>query len=141
MVSQSRQLGIHMIPGMIGPDLFGIPPPQFVLASEDYCAQVLASICDGALQHYAEDTGLLVNYRELPSAVWTTILPHLGVACSEDDRARMMQAACYDAKSPYFEFAADSADKQEEASDAVRAAAATRLGERYDRLETLRLRR
>ncbi|HEX4555088.1 MAG TPA: hypothetical protein VH249_13935 [Xanthobacteraceae bacterium] len=141
MVSQRRQPGVHMVPGMVGPDLFGVPAPQFVLASEDYHAQILARICDGALQHYADDTGLLVNYRELPSAVWTSILPHLGVACSDDDRARMAQAARRDAKSPKFEFAADSADKQEEASDAIRAAAATRLGERYDRLEALRLRR
>ena len=83
--------------------------------------------------------GLLVNYRELPSAVWTTILPHLGVSCSEEDRALMMQAARYDAKSPYFEFAADSHDKQEKATDAIRAAAAARLAGSYGRLEALRM--
>jgi len=139
MVSQSRQRGIHTIPGMIGPDLFGLPPPQFALASEDYCAQVLGKICDGALQHYAEDMGLLVNYRELPSAVWTNIMPHLGVTGSEEDRALMMQAARYDAKSPYFEFAADSHDKQAKATDAIRAAAAARLACLYGRLEALRM--
>jgi hypothetical protein len=141
LVSQIRRRGIHMIPGMIGPDLFGIAPPQAVVAPEDYCAQVLGKICDGALRHAAEDAALLVDYRQLPSAVWTAIMPHLGMTCSDDDRALMTQAARYDAKNPYFEFAADSAAKRDAATAAIRAAAATRLGERYDRLEALRARR
>jgi hypothetical protein len=141
LVSQIRQRGIHMIPGMIGPDLFDIAPPQDASAPEDYCAQVLGRICDGALDHCAEHTALLVNYRQLPSAVWTAIMPHVGVTCSDEDRALMTQAARYDAKSPHFEFAADSAAKQAAATAAIRAAAATRLGERYDRLEALRARR
>jgi hypothetical protein len=112
-----------------------------VAAPEDYCAQVLGKICDGALRHAAEDAALLVDYRQLPSAVWTAIMPHLGMTCSDDDRALMTQAARYDAKNPYFEFAADSAAKRDAATAAIRAAAATRLGERYDRLEALRARR
>ena len=82
---------------------------------------------------------LLVNYRELPEAVEKSILPHFGVASDEADRATMAAAARYDAKTPGFEFAPDSEQKQRAATAATRAAAAERLGDIYSRLEALRL--
>ena len=81
---------------------------------------------------------MLVNYRQLPEAVWTAILPHFGVACSADDRAVMAAAARYDAKTPGIEFAADSTTKQQGASEATRQAAERWLGDLYRRLEALR---
>jgi hypothetical protein len=137
LVSQLRQHGMHMVPGMVDPDLFGFGASQATLAPEKYCAQVLERICDGVLRQYAPDTALLVNYRQLPAALWTGVLPHFGVPCSNGDRAAMVEAARYDAKNPYQAFSADSAAKQEVATDAIRSAAAG-LGGQFARLEALR---
>ena len=84
---------------------------------------MLAAICAPVLTHRA-DGGLVVDYRELPQALWTKILPHFGVDCSDRDRAAMVEAARLDAKSPCFAFAPDSEAKQQAASASVRAAAA-----------------
>jgi hypothetical protein len=80
----------------------------------------------------------LVNYRELPQALFTAILPHFGVACGEADRAAMIEATHYDAKVPGMTFAPDSEAKQRGASAATRAAAERWLRDPYGRLEALR---
>jgi hypothetical protein len=142
LVSQVRMPGTQMIPGIIGPDLFGIEAAHAPPRSEDYYARVLAKVCEPVLRHYSgapEGGGLLVDYRELPSALWTTIMPHFGVPVSDLDRAAMAEAARHDAKAPGFEFAADSNAKQQAATEATRAAADHWLGDLYRRLEALRL--
>jgi len=141
LVSQIRQPGIHTVLGLIDPDAFGIDASLAPPAPEDYRALVLAAICDGVLQHGGADEALFINYRQLPSAAWTAMMPHFGLPCSDDDRALMAQAARYDAKKPYSEFVDDGDAKHRAATPAVRAAAAARLGERYDRLESLRVAR
>jgi hypothetical protein len=137
MVSQLQMPGMQMLPGGIGPQLYGIERSYGAEMAEDYYAQILAKVCEPVVRHIS-DGGLLVNYRQLPEAVWTAMLPHFGVACSAGERAMMAAAARYDAKTPGIEFAADSAAKQEGASAATRHAADRWLGDLYRRLETLR---
>jgi hypothetical protein len=81
---------------------------------------------------------LVVNYRRLPKALWTTIMPYFGAECSGGDRVAMTEAR-YDAKTPSFEFTPDAAGKQREATASTRSVADGRLGEIYRRLEALRL--
>jgi hypothetical protein len=90
------------------------------------------------MAHYAAGGGLLVNYRQLPDALFTAILPHFGVECGAADRAAMAEAARFDAKTPSFEFEPDSGAKQRVATPVARAAAERWLGELYRRLEALR---
>src|SRR5262249_17816023 len=104
----------------------------------DSIARVLASACVPVARHYRDGGGLLVNYCELPDAVWGRILPHFGVACSRSDRIAMAAAARYDAKTPTFVFAPDGAAKQHAATAATRAAADKHLRPIYRRLEALR---
>jgi hypothetical protein len=137
MVSQLRMPGAHMLPHGVGPTFHAIERSYGPGMAEDYFAQVLGKICEPAVQHLGEG-GLLVNYRELPEAVFSTILPHFGVAPGAADRAAMMAATRFDAKVPAFDFAADSAAKQQAASPAARAAAERWLGGLYGRLEALR---
>jgi hypothetical protein len=137
MVSQRKMPGMQMIPGALGPELFGIAPSYD--RPDDYCARVLARICEPIVQQHGQGGALLVNYRELPEAVWTRILPHFGVAASEEDRTTMAAAARYDAKTPSFEFTPDAEAKQRAATAATRAAAGERLDDIYGRLEALRL--
>src|SRR2546430_1503974 len=77
---------------------------------------------------------LVVNYRQLPEALWTTIMPYFGAECSDGDRVAMTEAARHDAKTPSFEFTPDAAGKQREATASTRSVADERLGEIYRRL-------
>jgi hypothetical protein len=138
MVSQLRIPGSQMLPHGIGPNFHGIERSYGPGTAEDYYAQVLAKICEPALQHCDEGGGLLVNYRELPEAVFSTILPHFGVTCGAADRVAMMEAAGFDAKAPGFAFSPDSAAKRQQASPAARAAAERWLGDLYGRFEASR---
>jgi hypothetical protein len=138
IVSQLRMPGAHMLPHGVGPSFHSVARAYGPGTAEDYYAQVLAKICEPALAHFGEGGGLPVNYRDLPDAVFSTILPHFGVASSDADRAAMTAAARFDAKAPGFAFASDSAAKQQAASPAARAAAERWLGEAYNRLEASR---
>lgn len=139
LVSQLRMPGMQMIPGVLGADVLGIEPASGMPKPEDHCARVLAKICVPVLQNHSSGAALLVNYPQLPQALWTAIMPHFGVPCSERDRVTMSEAARYDAKTPSFEFSSDSLAKQHEATTAVRAVADQRLGDLYRRLEALRV--
>jgi hypothetical protein len=138
LVSQLRIPGTQMIPGGLGPDLYGLHRSYGPGTTEDYYAQVLAKVAEPAVAHYAAGGGLLVNYNQLPDALFTAILPHFGVPCGEADRVAMTEAARYDAKSPGFEFEADSGSKQQAATPIARAATERWLGDIYRRLEVLR---
>jgi hypothetical protein len=138
LVSQLRMPGTQMIPGGVGPNLYGLERSYGPGSAEDYYAQVLAKVTEPAVAHYASGGGLLVNYRQLPDALFTAILPYFGVPCGEADRAAMAEAARYDAKTPTFEFEPDSGAKQQAATPTARAAADRWLGDLYRRLEVLR---
>jgi hypothetical protein len=137
LVSQRRLPGMQMVPGLISPEIFGIAPSYD--RPEDYCARVLASICAPVVHQHAMGNALLVNYRQLPEALWTTILPHFGVTASADERAAMIEVTKYDAKTPGFAFKPDAEEKQRQATATTRAVADERLADIYSRLEVLRL--
>jgi hypothetical protein len=136
LVSQLRMPGIQMIPGAVDNSLVELPrdgmPPR-----ETYSAQVLARICQPVLEHCSDQIAL-VNYRALPEALWTIIMPHFGLECSESERADMLKVARWNAKTPNFEFTADSETKQQEASANVKTAANEYLEPIYRRIEALR---
>jgi len=104
----------------------------------DPIAQALGAICRAALEAEAGGGGLLVNYDELPGALWSRILPHFGVAWFDDEREAMVAAAHFDAKAPWLQFVADALEKRQLAGDEVREACGRRLDEVYERLEALR---
>ncbi len=135
LVSQMRQRGIQMLPQMLSPRFFGLDD-QHDVSDEDYCARVLCAICSAAADH-AADGGRIVDYRDLPDALFATIMPHFGVTVSAAARAAMQQRATRDAKAPFQTFAADAAAKQRDASEPVRRAAARHLSEIHDRLSRL----
>ncbi len=137
LVSQMRQRGVQMVQQYFPPRLFGIEdtamPPD-----EEYCARVLGAICQAAIDHHGLGGGLLLDYRDLPAAVFTSLLPHFGVSCDETERETMRGVARLDAKSPITPFTADAAAKRREATEKVRRAADRHLAAIYRRLEELR---
>jgi hypothetical protein len=99
--------------------------PQFWEASPDpleTVARALGRICASAAANLG-DSAIAVDYRDLPAAAVTKILPHFGIDADADTRARMMRVAEQDAKSGRS-FASDAAAKQREASEGLRRLAA-----------------
>lgn len=138
MVSHVRRRGMQMVPSLVPPSTFGIDLPDGV-PNEDYCARVLAAVCEGALAHYDVGGGRLVDYHQMPEALFTTILPHFGLAASEGEIAAMRAATVRDAKAPEEAFTPDAQAKQQTATAAVREICERRLGAVYRRLEALRV--
>ena len=80
LASQMEQRGAETIPGVFPPGYFGMPPDSAVaLEPEEYCATVLAAICQAALRQHA-DGGMLINYSQPPEEVWSSISEFFGVA-------------------------------------------------------------
>jgi hypothetical protein len=138
LVSQMTLPGMQMVPGTLDIGLLGLKSADLVRSREDYCARVLAAVCEPVLRK-TNDKALLINYSDLPQAAWSAILPHFGIKSGESDHAVMQEAAKYDAKMPSFSFTPDSDTKQRTATAAIRMAAGARLGEIYRQLETVRL--
>jgi hypothetical protein len=137
MVSHLRRRGVQMVPSLVPPAILGIDLPGGV-PDEDYCARVLAAVCEGALRRFPAGGGRLVNYRQMPDALVTRILPHFGAAVSDAEADLMRAAAIRDAKAPEQAFAPDTLAKQDAASRAVRAICARRLEAIHQALEAMR---
>lgn len=139
LVSQLDHRGAHMVPGVIAPSLFGIEANTVTLIEpEEYCARVLAALCQAALEHHAKG-GLLVNYRQLPELVWTSMSEFFGVNYPAAEREIMERAAKLDSKNPTMAFRDDSEGKRRKASARVREAANEWLNPIYEKLEAARL--
>lgn len=140
LVSQIRQRGVQTVPGMIRPELFGIDFADAVqMPAAEYCAKVLATICQAALDRRRVDAGLLVNYDELPEAIWSKVPQHFRTEWTAAEREAMTEALKFDAKAPYFEFVPDAAEKRRQASEPILAAARRWLDPVYRELEALRI--
>lgn len=139
IVSHTRQRGAQMIPGVVKqilPELDLIDAVQ--MPPEEYCARVLARICESALMNLPNRNARIVNYTQLPEAVTSTISEHFRVDYSSADVERMKNAARFNAKTPQMNFAADSEEKKNEASGAARQAAEKWVNPLYGKLETMR---
>lgn len=136
LVSHLRRRGVQMIPELVPSARLGLDTPE--APDADYCAQVLAALCEAAARHYPADGGRLVNYTDLPEALLTKMLPHFGVTPSDDEGAAMRAAGARDAKAPDQGFVPDGEAKRREAGDDLRAICERRVGKAYRRLEALR---
>jgi hypothetical protein len=141
IVSHMWQTGAQMIPGTIGHLLPGLDILESAqMPREEYCALVLERICECVFEQIYKNRGraLLVNYRELPGAVMSTILDHFGVSYGAADLEKMSSAAKFDAKNPRSEFVADSEKKRAQANEAVWRAAG-KVAPLYEKLELARM--
>jgi hypothetical protein len=138
LVSQLAQRGAHMVPGGIEPAFFGMENEDvFAMRPEEYCARVLGSICEAALRHHQTSPGLMVDYRQLPDAMWTEIASFFGASVPVTDLEAYKRAATRDAKNPVLQFTGDSHAKRVTANDDVRAASDKWLAPLYERLQAV----
>lgn len=87
--SQMKQRNSVTIPGVFLPSALGLPADTAnALEPEEYCAAVLAALCRVPLQEHG-DGGMLINYSQLPEAVWTSMARLFGVDVSERDQERL----------------------------------------------------
>jgi hypothetical protein len=138
LVSQMRRRGRQTVPGVLPSQIVGFAPDEEGLGDVDHVARVLGRICEAATDARGLGGGMLVDYRELPRAVFDRILPHFGVEPDADERALMQAASGRDAKAPDTTFKSDSKQKRREADDATRAAAERRLAGVCARLKAIR---
>lgn len=140
MVSQHRQRGSQMVPGLVDPQRFGLDP-AFVaqMSLDEYCARVLARISVAAAMHVQLGHGRLVNFTQLPAALWESLGDFFGVAWTPDDLEQMQRASLADAKTPSLAHTDDRAAKQREAGAEIHRLVETWLREPHEHLESLRL--
>jgi hypothetical protein len=140
LVSQLAHRGAHMVPGAIEPELFGMNMAEaFEMQTEEYCARVLALTCEAALRQHQSCAGLMINYEQLPDALWTGVADFFGIELRDSDMETFRQVTKLDAKNPSLTFESDSQTKQSSASEAVRRATDRWLAPVHERLEAARL--
>jgi hypothetical protein len=118
--------------------LFGIPAASSAgLDAEQFCARALAAMLAAA--RGTEDAGaLLVDYRELPDAVWQRVAPFAGIALDEVETGRMREEARFHSKDAARRlFTGDPADTRP-ASDRTHALVADLLEPLYQALDKRR---
>lgn len=139
MVSQHRQRGTQMIPGIVDPRLFNLDPAAVTqMLPDEYCARVLAQISVAAAMHAQLGHCRLVNFTQLPAVLWESLGKFFGVEWTPDDLARMQYVSLADAKNPAQPHAADGAAKQREAGAEIHRLADALLREPYAHLESIR---
>jgi hypothetical protein len=109
LASHLRQRGVQTVPGLLDSRLFGIEPGAAgMIPGTEYCARVLGTICQAAVR---EPCGTLVNYGQLPDALFDTILPRFAVPVPPEARRAMLAAAFRSSKHPdtAFSVAGDAA--------------------------------
>jgi hypothetical protein len=122
LVSHRRQAGMHMLPSVVPPELFGLDLlSATTMPFEEYGAFVLGAVCRQALAG-RDERGIFLDYRELPGAVTKRILDWFGLEISDGERAAMDAASRRNAKNPTRAFADDSAAKAQAATPELRAA-------------------
>lgn len=140
LVSQRRNADPQLLTG--GLFQAGFPPTEEDLACSiglTYAARVTGqalAAAAGAMRRHPG--GLLLNYRELPGALESRVAGHFGLSLDAAERDALRARAGRDAKNPVLAFKDDSAAKQAEADDALRALVARWLAEPYAAVERRR---
>ena len=102
-------------------------------------ARVLGSRMDAALKAHSADRMRVVNYSELPEAIWTTLPGFFEADCSASEIELMKEASRFNAKAPSSLFVDDRERKRRDATDEMRALVDRLLMPLYERLEAIRL--
>ena len=101
-----------------------VDPAGAAQSSAEFAARLYGAFCAAACR-LDPARGRLLDYAELPDAIWRMVAPHFGFAVDEVQRKRMLQEARADAKAPLGKaqaFTADAASKQAAATPELRAA-------------------
>ncbi|HUD47747.1 MAG TPA: hypothetical protein VMR33_13015 [Candidatus Baltobacteraceae bacterium] len=140
LMSQSRQMGAQMIPGVLEPALFGWDAEAAGRMSlGEYGGRVLNWIYKAGLERARSGRGRLVNYRQLPGIVWPSLMRYWGVDCAAEPPDAVARVCGFHAKNPVLPYVDDTDAKNRGAPEGMRGFARQWLDEVYQQLETQRL--
>lgn len=134
LVSHRRSPGRQALPGAMDPAVLGLQPED-IFRREEWCARVLANICESALRHSGDPRALFLNYRLLPEAAWGVVAEHFGLPLTAGSQARMVEASRANAKHPSLRFQDDAEEKRRDASPDLRRLAGRFLDPLFAQLE------
>lgn len=134
-VSHLRRAGLHMSPGLIG--ACGLDGPEPFSGREAFIARRLGRLLQWGLTHGRDLGGVLVNYNELPLAMEGHLADFFQLSAAR--RQQVFAPVGRHAKQPQQRFAADSADKREEASALLVSEVEQWAREPYRQLEQYRV--
>ena len=136
--SQFSQRASYMVPGMVSAVSRLVEVRASVrLPAEQHIAAVLGKFFEAGVSVCEEGGAIAVDYRALPSALWTGLRATLGLHADPETITALKARAERNAKAPPMMFEADSATKQNAATTALRDAVSASCGAAYARLRTL----
>jgi len=137
LLSHQRQPAAQMYPGLINPQLLGLTWPDLAgMPPDEYCARVLAGVCQSALTQEPEGQSVFINYAQLPEAVENLLLPFFKIPCSPEELGEMRRAAEWDAKEPSVRFSADRTAKSREGGERLNQLATQWLETSFQQLKS-----
>jgi hypothetical protein len=105
----------------------------------EFWARVLGSRMEAALRAYDAGWMRLVNYSQLPDAIWSSLADFFGATCTSAEIETMKASSRFNAKDPSSVFADDAEQKRKTATDEMRGYVDRLLMPLYERLEAIRL--
>jgi hypothetical protein len=140
LLSHSRRMGGHVIPGVLEPALFGWDAQTATSMSlGEYGGRVLGRIYEAGLDQTTGGKGKLVNYEELPQIVWPDLMRYWGFDCAPQMPEAMSRVCRFHAKNPSQPFVADTDAKNRSVPDGMRQFAGQWLDGIYRQLEARRV--
>ena len=137
--AQLGRPGDPLPPGLAQAGLLeGDPAEIGRMRAEEFWTRVLASRYASATDAVMAGNALLLNYSQLPAAVWESLAPFFGLICGPEDPPRMRQVARFNAKDPSKYFVDDGVQRRRVASAALGAMENAAVLEHYRRLESIR---
>ena len=138
VLSQLGHRGFHMVPGTLPAASFGLSEVELSsLSPSQYCAAVLARLCEAALPAARDGSLMLIDYASLPHAVSDTVAPHFGFEVGPPELALFASVAERDAKNPVVPFVRGAANHTRDTPE-LRAIVDGRVGSVYAALEAIR---
>ncbi len=139
LASHLSEPGAAMSPGIVrGPTVIDAPFAETLAMSlEEHAARIIGTVCRCA-SISADRGGFLVNYTQLPEAVWQEIAAHFGIHFSSVEIETMRSIAAFHAKHPRAKFTPDGESKRLGISPAAREASARWIQPHFEELERLR---
>ena len=127
-------------PGLIESRLFDADIESVrAMRPAEFWARVLGSRMEAALRAYEAGKARLVNYSQLPEAIWSSLLGFFGASYPASEIETMKAASRFNAKEPSSLFVDDVERKRSMATEEVRFYVDRLLMPLYERLETIRL--
>ena len=139
IVSNIKEISGRSLQGAIDPAILGFDLHTVLSMSiEEYVAMTINRMCQAALLH-SQGNGLLVNYTQLPDAIWSRVLPYFGLEYSDQEIDIMKRGSSFNAKQPDLKYVDDTEEKNRKASNFVRQMAEKWVIPVYQELEARRL--